>query len=78
MPWWSVLQEDGAAGQFAGGDDVGDLEAEDLGVEPGGALEVGDVHGDVADLADAERQAGGALQGGDGVLVHGMSLLMRG
>src|SRR6185312_11547767 len=59
-------------------DRVADPEAEDFGVEPGRAFQIFHIHPDMADLADAERQAFRTAHGLDGVDVHRVSSWLAG
>ena len=67
-------QEHGPAGHHVVLVDVGNAEAKHLRVETGRTLDVGDIQRDMADLAEAERQARGTVQSGDrlygGVCIH--------
>ena len=54
-----AAQEHHAARHHLLGIDVGDLEAQHLGIEPHRALDIAHIEHDMADLADAERQPAG-------------------
>ena len=74
-----AAQKDHAARHHRLGVRVGDLEAQNFGVEPGRALHVAHIENDMPELADAERQAMRPLDFFDALgIVHRRSPQPRG
>ena len=66
-----AAEEHRATGQFARRDGIADLKAQDVSVKPGRTFQILYVHSDMAELADAKREALRAAHGFNGIDVHG-------